>query len=398
MTRPVETDQVGGFVVSGYEAVAEAFAENFDEREEIGAAFAAFVDGRCVIDLWGGIADRSQALSWNRDTLSCIFSGTKGLVATCLLILIERGHLSLDEPVCRYWPEFAAHGKEHVLVRHAVSHTAGLPGLSTPVSSSDVTDSLRMACLLADQRPITEPGQAPCYHAFTWGWLCGELIRRVSGRSVGAFFRDEIAEPLALETWISLPAEHESRVAKLERPRGVPGGSAAQELRRDEDHIRWSIWENPPRYSEDPMPANTRAWHAAEIPATSGISTARSLARMYGCLANGGRIERVRLMSPVTLNLAVAPLSVGHDPYLDAPIAFSVGYQIQTSTNVLGPVDRAFGHGGAGGSVHGAWPDVATGFSYTLNGLGSVGGTDPRAAALLEALHDSVNAQERGIR
>lgn len=379
--------EVGGFAAPGFESVSEVFGRNFAERGEVGAAFAAYVDGEAVVDLWGGLADRRQGVAWQRDTLVGIFSGTKGLVATCLLLLLERGQLRLDVPVSRYWPEFGAEGKEHILVADVVSHQAGLPGLMTPVSVKEATNDRRMAQLVALQRPLSRPCDGPRYHALTFGWLCGELIRRVDGRSVGRFLREEIGERLDLDLWIGLPAQHKDRVAVIERSAGFQRELEQIASERDADRILWSILSNPPRFSGTDVAANDPRWRAAEIPATNGIATARSLARLYGCLARGGELDGIRLISPATIENGRRCLARGHDPYLDEPQAFATGFELQTKDMPFGPVADAFGHRGAGGSVHGAWPEMRTGFSYAPNLLASFGEIDTRGLALLRALH-----------
>jgi CubicO group peptidase (beta-lactamase class C family) len=379
-----------GYVIEGFEGVAEAFERNFVEQREIGAAFAAYVDGTPVVDLWGGVADRRKHVPWREDTLVGVFSGTKGFVAVCLLLLLERGQLALDEPVCRYWPEFGAAGKEGILVRDLVSHRAGLAGLLTPVTVEEATDDQRMARLLAAQAPIWAPEGEPRYHAITFGWLCGELVRRVTGRSIGRFFQEEIAAPLGLEAWIGLPRQHERRVAVLERGEAFPReGTTA-----DVDKSAWSVSSNPPRFSGKELAGNLRRWRAAEIPATNGITTARSLARLYGCLARGGELYGVRLLASETIERGRRCLARGHDP-LVGELAFATGFQVQTGKMPFGPPTDAYGHGGAGGSVHGAWPSLRTGFSYTPNLLASVSTTDPRAEALLAALHTAVTGSAR---
>jgi CubicO group peptidase (beta-lactamase class C family) len=380
-TEPRQVSRARGIVAPGYEEVAEAFTANF-ERGEVGAAFAAYVDGEPVVDIWGGLADSGRGVEWREDTLIGVFSGTKGMVAVCLLLLIERGQIELEVPVCRYWPEFAAAGKEGILVRDVVCHQAGLPGLTTPVSAEEATDYVRMAALLAAQPSIREPQEGPIYHAMTFGWLCGELIRRVDGRSVGRFFAEEVAAPLGLEIWIGLPERLEPRVAVLELSAGF--GELGSLVERDIDPVGWSIWANPPRYHD--LAHNDRRWHAAEIPATSGIAAARSLARLYGCLANGGEIDGVRLLAEETIERGRRRLSVGRDPYL-GEIAFATAFELQADpTGTTLPPDE-FGHSGAGGSVHGAWPSLRTGFSYSQNMLHTLDGLDPRAEALLVALH-----------
>jgi CubicO group peptidase (beta-lactamase class C family) len=384
--------QANGFARPGFEAVREAFTRNFAEQGELGAAFAAYVDGEPVVDLWSGTADRRAGGAWRRETLVGVFSGSKGLVATCLLLLIERGRLELNVPVCRYWPEFAAHGKEEILVRDVVCHRAGLPGLTTPVSVEEATDDVRMARLLAAQTPIAPPSAGPRYHALTFGWLCGELVRRADGRSIGRFLREEVAEPLGLEVWIGLPPELESRVAVIERSDAF-GAESEVAAGRDVDPVAWSIFSNPPRFFGPELAANDRRWHAAEIPASNAIVSARSLARLYGCLARGGELDGVRLVASETIEQGRRCLSRGQDPCV-GEIAVATGFQLQTSEMGLGPVADAFGHTGAGGSAHGAWPSLRTGFSYAPNLLGSIGATDLRAQQLLAALHHAVTRRE----
>ncbi|BCH67869.1 esterase (plasmid) [Agrobacterium vitis] len=383
-------DRLQGFVQSGYETVAEAFRANFQQRGDHGAAFAAVVDGKPVIDIWAGSADRGDRRAWDADTIAGIFSGTKGLVATCLLLLLERGQLDLDLPVCTYWPEFAAHGKDWILVRHLVSHQAGLPGLTTPVTAEEATDDVRMAQLLADQVPICKPGTKLQYHALTFGWLCGELVRRIDGRSIGRLFADDVARPLSLDAWIGLPLDQESRVAVLERG---PGFGIDTQASSASDRVAWSIWENPRRFSVDPMPANTRSWRAAEIPAGNGVASVRAVAKLYGCLARGGDIDGTRILQAITIEKGRQRLIIGVEPYLGQQLAYGVGFQLQTKSPIFGEPEIAFGHDGAGGSMHGAWPELKTGFSYVTNTLMRSEAGDPRSNALLAALHRSVCAR-----
>ncbi len=391
MSSPPATPTAQGSVAPGYERVAAAFERNFAEQGEIGAAFAAYVDGKPVLDLWGGTADRRNGAAWNEDTLVGIFSGSKGITAICMLLLLERGQLELDAPVCRYWPEFAAEGKEGIRVRDVLCHEAGMPGLLTAVSIEEATDERRMAALLAVQPPIAAPGDGPRYHAVTFGWLCGELLRRVDGRSLGRFLQEEIAEPLRLDVWIGLPDRCEPRVAYLERDDSFTRDQQELVVDREQDEVSWSIWSNPPRFAEGELAGNQRIWHAAEVPATNGIVAARSLARLYGCLARGGEIDGVRLLRAHTIESARRCLARGVDPYdEDELLAFGTGFALQTEQMAFGPAEDAFGHGGAGGSMHGAWPSLRTGFSYAPNLMKSFTDLDPRSQALLDALHEAV--------
>ena len=202
-----------GFTASGFEAVQEEFDRNFSERGDTGAAFAAYRDGELVVDLWGGLADRDSGAPWREETMQVIFSGTKALVGICMLMLIDRGELSPDAPVCAYWPQFGAHGKQEIKVSDIASHQARLPAIRKPLQESDMCDDVGLAAALADQSQEQDPRAASMYHALTYGCLCGELVRRVDGRSVGRFFAEEVAGPLGLEVWIGLPEEQEQRVA-----------------------------------------------------------------------------------------------------------------------------------------------------------------------------------------
>jgi CubicO group peptidase (beta-lactamase class C family) len=370
---------IAGDVAPGFGAVADEFARNFAERGEVGAAFAALRDGEVVVDLWGGLADRETGRAWSADTLQVVFSGTKAFVAVCLLILLDRGRLDLDAPVCRYWPEFE---KADVLVRHAVSHTARLPGIERPVAVEELCDDRHMAALLAAQAPSDDPRARLCYHALTYGWLCGELVRRVDGRSVGRLFADEVAAPLGLEIWIGLPAELEPRVSRIELADDWPRSPYLREATFRRDPLVRSIWGNPPVFSREAFPWNEPAFHRAEIPGAGGIGTARSIAMLDAGL--GG------LLSPEALRFARTPLAEGWDEAHQGAMRFGVGFALQGEERQYGPVAEAFGHGGAGGSVHGAWPEHGVGFAYTMNLMRDGEEVDARPAALLAALARSL--------
>jgi CubicO group peptidase (beta-lactamase class C family) len=382
----VEQAKTGGFVAPGFEPVAAELARSFSERGELGAAFAAVHDGEPVVDLWGGLADRPAGRPWQEDTLQVIFSGTKGLVAICLLLLIDRGRLELEAPVARYWPEFAAAGKEAVTVRALVSHTARLPGLTTPVEREELTDDVRMAELLAAQPQLEDPRAAHAYHALTYGWLCGELVRRIDGRSVGRFFAEELAGPLDLEIFIGLPEELEPRVSRLEVAENWGATPATRPETIEGDALMRAVWGNPPILGAAGFPWNDRSYHAAEIPGAGGIGTARSIAKLYGSLE--------RLISAEVLERGRTVLERRREPLLDEPQAFGIGFECQTEALLLGPPPDAFGHGGAGGSMHGAWPTERVGFSYAMNLMrDDQPEGDERPRALLGALHACVTAR-----
>ena len=373
---------VHGFVMRGFEPVRDVFRQNFEERGELGAAFSVVRDGEPIVDLWGGVADRASGRPWSSDTLQIIFSGTKGLVSMCVLLLLQRHELDLDQAVAHYWPEFAACNKESVLVRDVVAHTARLPGLETPLTWRQATDHGMVAGLLAAQAQSEDPRAVTVYHALTFGWLCGELVRRVDGRSVGRFFADEFATPLELDIWLGLPSDQEPRVSTVEL---APDWGPVRLRSREElttDALARAV-ANPGRYSPpDEFPWNEASWHSAEIPAASAIGTARSIARLYGNLD--------QIFSPEMLMFARRPLSTREDLLNRRWISFGVGFQLQTDELALGPPRDAFGHGGAGGSKHGCWPKQRVGFSYAMNLLYADHIADSRGTALLGALYSAL--------
>jgi CubicO group peptidase (beta-lactamase class C family) len=383
-------------VAPGFEKVRDAFGENLALSSELGAAFAATVDGHLVVDIWGGTADPNVSRPWNRDTLQVIFSGTKGLVALCVLMLVDRGLLDLEAPVALYWPEFAAQDKAAVRVIELVSHRARLPGIRRRVSGDEILDGRHVAALLAAQPQETDPRASDAYHALTYGWLCGELIRRVDGRSVGRFFADEVATPLGLQLWVGLPAELEESVSVLRYcdTWGQRRSWDEDTLRQDELLAR--IWTNPPLFPPEPIPWNRADWHRAEIPGAGGIGTARSLARLYGCLACGGELDGVRLLSQSTLETGTREITRRREPFIEEPQVFAVGFQLQNEWMPFGPAPDGFGHPGAGGSIHCAWPSARVGLSYCMNLMGDDPPPGPRARRLLEALHGSISSSCRG--
>ncbi len=380
---------VAGWAAPGFEPVRDAFEASFDRGRELGAAFAACADGELIVDLWGGVADAPRDTGWREDTLCPIFSGTKGLVATCVLQLVDRGLLDLELPLAEYWPEFAARGKETVRVRHVVSHQGGLPGFRQPIPREDVPDHARMASRLTEESLFWPPGSRLWYHPFTFGWLCGELVRRITGETVGTHLRREVAEPLGLELWLGLPDELESRVARCRLaddwrgpdPDAPPGEITAADLR--------AIWHNPYLFGED-MPWNSPAWHSCEIPGANGIATARGLALHYGALAADVAPGKTALLSPEAVAFGCSEIAAGVDPCHGGELRMGVGWALQNETHDFGPPARAFGHGGAGGSMHGAWPRERVGFSYVTN-LMRGDAEDRRASDLLAALHSCLH-------
>ncbi|WP_406335200.1 serine hydrolase domain-containing protein [Streptomyces sp. NBC_00203] len=374
---------IHGHTAPGFDAVAEVFGRNFKEHEEAGAAFAAYRDGELIVDLWGGTADPDSGRPYTTDTLQLVFSGAKGLTAACVLLLVERGLLDLDTPAAHYWPEFATAGKAGITVAEIMSHQARLPGIQAPFSEAEFLDPRHMAGLLAAQAPSDDPRAGFMYHALTYGWLAGELIHRVDGRSVGALFADEFAGPLGLDVWLGLPdAEHHRAATTLAGP-GVLAPPP------DDDPLR-VLTRNPLAAPDAPALWNSAAFRRAEVPAVGAHVTARSMAGFYACLARGGELDGVRVMKEATVELGRRELRCGTEPLWGSPMAYGAGFELQTELGLFGPAPDAFGHAGAWGSRHGAWPGSRVGFSYAMNRTRAVW-PDRRPLDLLAALHDALN-------
>lgn len=371
-----------------FAAVREAFCEGFRSRDEVGAAVAVTRDGVPMVDLWAGSADQTRTRPWERDTIVNLYSCTKALTALCALQQVERGALDLDAPVARYWPEFAAAGKHEVPVRWLLSHRAGLPAVKAPLSAEALYDWNAMCQALAAQEPWWEPGTRHGYHALTFGWLVGELVRRVTGRSLGTYFREEIAEPLGLDLHIGLAASEHGRVAELSEipvdqldPNGM---SLAHVILADPQSMAALAFLNPPAIALGP---NNAAWRSAEIPGANGHGGARDLARLYGALACGGDLDGVRVLGPALLRQIATEQSYGPDLVLQVPTRFGLGVMLpQDRPDARFSSASAFGHPGAGGSIGFADPEHRLGFAYVMNRMGPHILLDPRATALIDAV------------
>ena len=376
------TPPLRGRCDAGFEAVRDAFADNFRIRGELGAAVALAVDGRTVVDLWAGSADVSRTRPWERATLVDVFSVGKAMAAACVLLLAERGAVDLDGPVARCWPEFAAAGKDEVTVRMLLAHRAGLPALRRDVAPEEIYDWTSMAGALAAEEPWWEPGTTHGYHVNTLGFLAGEIVRRVSGESIGAFFRREVARPLSLDCHFGVPAGDDARVAEY----AFGGESSAEDPRTaqvgpERRFLLDRVYLNPPALSGLGT-VNTREWRAAEIPSANGHATARAVAAFYAAL---GR----RLLAPGVLREATTEHSAGTDFVLARPSRFGLGFQLTQPERPLGPGPAGFGHFGVGGSVGFADPDAGLAFGYVMN-RSVPGWLNPRNRALIDALYQCV--------
>ena len=377
---------VEGRAEPGFEPVVDAFVANFGERGDVGAACAVSVGGRTVVDVWGGLADRASGRPWASDTLQLVFSTTKGATAICAHLLVQRGLLDLDAPVASYWPEFAANGKGEIPVRWVLSHRAALAEIEGTFTLDEALAWGPVVDALAAQAPNWEPGTADGYHIRSYGWLVGELVRRVDGRTLGRFFADEVAAPLGLDFWIGLPEAEEPRVSTVipPDPPTDPEAQALYERFAGPDTFLGRTLTGPSGLFHYDDMWNTRAIHAAELPSSNGVADARSVARMYA--ATVGAVDGVRLLEAETVAAATEVQAEGPDKVIMYPMRYGLGFMLPP-TLVPGAGPRAFGHAGAGGSLGFADPDHALGFGYVMNRMEMGMSVDERASSLATAVY-----------
>ncbi|MEZ4502601.1 MAG: serine hydrolase domain-containing protein [Dehalococcoidia bacterium] len=366
--------EVQGEVAPGFEAVRDTFLENFSLFPEVGASVAVMIDGELVVDLWAGRATDERA--WERDTLVNVWSSTKGATALAAHMLADRGLLDFEAPVAQYWPEFAAAGKASVPVRYLLTHQAGLSAMPEGTNNASMFDWDHMVQTLAVSAPQWEPGSQHQYHALTFGWLVGEVVRRVSGKTPGEFIRDEIAGPLGIDFEVGLPASEDGRVA--------------------------SILHDPSRDPVIPeVDWNSRACRVSQIPAANGHANARSLATMYGALGLGGELNGVRLLSPEAVERA-GVLQVDGLESSGFHMYRTLGFMRRFAQNGDVRPASTWGHAGAGGSQGFVDPDRRLGFGYAMSQMllakpeehrPSSGGMDPRGQRLVRLLYAALEAR-----
>ncbi|MFJ4468346.1 serine hydrolase domain-containing protein [Streptomyces sp. NPDC089424] len=382
--------QIHGHCDARFAAVRAAFEENFREREELGAAVTVVADGVTVVDLWGGWADPARTRPWERDTLVNVWSTSKGPVALCAHILADRGLLDLDAPVAAYWPEFAAAGKEKVLVRHLLSHRAGLSGLREPHSFAELCDWEVTTRRLAATEPWWEPGTRSGYHALTYGHLVGEVVRRVSGLRPGAFLAREVTGPLGIDFGIGLPVREAGRAAELTHRRVAPSSEQAA-IFSQLSPAALAALTNPAVGAAE---ANTPAWRAAEIPAAGGHGTARAVAALYGIFAGRGMHDGRRVLSPDAAERVREGQGSCRDLVLGAGFPqeteIGLGLWLSGPNGSYGPNPRAVGHDGFGGSAGLADPEAGVSLGYVMNRMGPHIADDPRKTALVNAVYDAL--------
>jgi CubicO group peptidase (beta-lactamase class C family) len=401
MSNPSISVTTGAGLVEGecdpkFKSVLDTFVENFAKRDELGASVCISIDGRTVVDLWGGKVAEGGA-PWSRDTVSIVFSATKGASALCAHMAADRGVLDFDAPVTRYWPTFGQAGKEGALASMMLDHSVGLPHLRAPLKNGAFYDYDHMVGLLEREEPFWKPGTRNGYHGITSAWTVGEMVHRSTGKRLGEFFRDEVAKPLGLDFWIGLPAEQEHRVAPMifaPITDEVRNSRISQAATKEKDSATHYFMFNNGGFNP-----NSREGHAAEIGSANGISNARGLAGMYAPLANGGELNGVRLVGRDTLTrMSLCSVATHEDATLRIPTRFSLGYMKAMDNRRLENAkhcsliisDRAFGHVGAGGSIGFADPDCRMSFGYSMNRMGFGILMNDRGQSLIDAAYRAI--------
>ena len=367
--------EIHGHCDEAFAAVRDQFAAHFDQGQELGASVCVTKDGETVVDLWAGDAD-ADGRPWAEDTIVNVWSTTKTMAAITMLMLADRGEIDLDAPVATYWPEFAANGKEGVLVRHVLAHTAGLPGFDPAVGVDVLLDQDAAAANLAAQAPWWEPGTASGYHLITQGYLEAEIVRRVTGRTIGTFFQDEVAGPLGAEFWIGLPESEETKVAELIPP-DLTSLEALAAANAESVGARATL--SAAITGAEP---NTRAWRVAEIPAAGGTANARGVARVHAAIANGGSLDGVELLSQKTIDRIYDEQIEMVDQILGVKMRLGIGFGLMNETIPLSQNPRSCFWGGWGGSVAVIDQDARMSVAYVMNKMADALVGDLRGGAL----------------
>jgi len=378
--------RIHGSVAPGFEPVREAFERNFTERGDVGAAVCCYRAGEPVVDLWGGLASLHSGQEWREDTLALLFSTTKGFTATCIHLLVERGELELDAPVARYWPEFAANGKQRITLRDVLAHRAGIPIVEGEFTLEQVFAGTPVADALAGQAPLWEPGSQHGYHVRSFGWILAEIVRRVVGCSLGSFFAKEIAKPLNLDLSIGVPTSQHDRIAETLAP-PEPADPAQREIRdkfMGPDTPLGRALTGPSGLLGYGSVWNSAALRQAEIPSSNAHGTAHSVARFYAALV--GEVDGCRLLAPTTVERMRGEASNGPDGVIHIPTRFGLGVMLPATLSPEAAVG-AFGHAGAGGSLGFADPEARLGFGYAMNRMDMGLTGDPRASELVAAAY-----------
>lgn len=380
--------EIKGTIEPGFEKVKEAFAANW-LGYEVGAACSVVFKGKKVVDLWGGWLDTEFKTPWQEDTLVNVYSTTKGMGSLAMAVLADEGKLDYTAKVVEYWPEFGANGKENITVAQLLSHQAGLCGVTQRLTIEDLYDWEKMTTLLANQKPLWEPGKACGYHAVTWGYFPGELIRRITGKTLGTYFREKVAEPLKADFFIGLPD------AEMHRTTYMIGANRARiAVKPPDPAAKMPAFYPIALLNPDIRPfkdASSTAWRKAEIAAANGQANARGIARIYGMLANGGEIDGIRILSKKGIETALIEEVNGQEPNLvtGRNMRLARGFSLN-SEDFYGPNPDAFGHAGAGGSLGFADPKANLGFGYVMNQMQVNPDDISRSKLLVDALYACV--------
>ncbi len=380
--------EIHGFCDDRFAAMSEVLSANVDSGADLGASVAVTIDGEFVVDMWAGWADTDKTTPWGEHTITNVWSTTKTMTSLSALVLVERGLLDVDAPVARYWPEFAANGKEGVLVRHLMSHTSGVSGWAQPVEVDDIYDWEKSTSMLANQAPWWEPGTASGYHALNQGHLVGEVIRRIDGRSLKQFFAEEIAQPLGADFQIGCRPADDHRVSNVVPPPPLPFDFSML----DADSVLVKTFTGP---LPDATTSSTEAWRRADIGAANGHGNARSVARVQSIVANGGTLDGVTLLSPETIEIIFREQAYGPDQVLMAPLRFGIGYGLPVpETAPYIPEGRICFWGGWGGSMVIVDTERRMVVSYMMNVMeaGIIGGV--RSAALIDAAYAALRSAD----
>ncbi|MFO8049483.1 MAG: serine hydrolase domain-containing protein [Desulfosudaceae bacterium] len=382
---------VQGYCDPAFAPVKEAFLNNFKHHQETGAAVSLVLNGKAVVDLWAGWVDFRKRRPWRSDTLANIYSATKGVTAICAMRLMDQGRLDPDKPVSAYWPEFRGQGKEAITVRMLLNHTAGMVGLRKQISSQSLYNWQTMTAAYAADKPWWTPGEKHGYHALSFGWLLGQVIRNISGLSVGEYLKNEITGPLGLDLHIGLDPEEHHRCATMIMLRLMP--SIHKDALRFAGAMVANLNGPTTKAFTNPVSivtgVNSASWRSSEIPSANGQSTAGALATLYGILANGGRKNGRRILSQEAVNRCSREETNGLDEVLKLPTRFGPGFMLNQDnpSGNFGPGQKSFGHPGAGGAFGFADPEANLGFGYVMNKMDTYILIDPRPRRLLKAAY-----------
>lgn len=364
-----------GSTAPGFEPVADAFSENFNDDLELGASFAVCLEGETVVNLYAGYTSRQKVTEWSADTLVPVYSVSKGISALVMAILVERGDLEYEAPVSKYWPEFSAHGKDQVTVAEALSHQAGVPGFAHEIDPDLWLDPPALAARLADEPPLWTPGTGSGYHPTSWGYIVGELAQRATGQSLGSLLREEICAPLGIDFHIGLPASEHDRCAELKRPTAMPDLGEITEEARIAFLTKWAASRR-----------GGAIWREVEIPSANGHGTAEAVARLYSAYASGGKIGTKTLFGSETYRALIKQRCLGRDRVLPFEMEFGAGI-MRNNNLAFGPNRDTLGHSGWGGSAAFGDPDRDLAAAYVMNRQSNILLGDPRSKRLFASVY-----------